>query len=64
MDEDGRNVLEASRPREFDELAKLLHPRGERVFFGAYDPDASPAGLGERFVKHLPAAGAAMPAVR
>ena len=62
MDEDGRNVLEASRPREFDELAKLLHPRGERVFFGAYDPDAPPAGLGERFVKHLPAAGAAMPA--
>ena len=58
---DGKNVLEASRPREFDELAKLLHPRGEQVFFGAYDQDAPPVGLGERFVNHLPAARAAMP---
>jgi len=62
VDKDGKNVLEASRPREFDELAKLLHPRGEQVFFGAYDPDAPPAGLAERFVQHMPAARAAMPA--
>ena len=62
VDKDGKNVVEASRPREFDELATLLHPRGEQVFFGAYDPDAPPAGLRERFVKHVPAARAAMPA--
>jgi menaquinone-dependent protoporphyrinogen oxidase len=58
----GKNVLEATRPKEFDELARLLHPSGEQVFFGAYDPDAPPVGLAERFVKHLHAAQAAMPA--
>ena len=41
---DGKNVLETTRPKEFDELAKLLHPRGEQVFFGAYDPGAPPVG--------------------
>ncbi|TVZ07344.1 flavodoxin [Trebonia kvetii] len=35
VDKDGKNVLEATRPKEFDELTKLLHPRGEQVFFGA-----------------------------
>jgi hypothetical protein len=58
VDKDGKNVLQASRPKEFDELTKLLHPRGEQVFFGAYDPDASPVGLGERLVQHMPPAGA------
>jgi menaquinone-dependent protoporphyrinogen oxidase len=62
VDKDGRNVLETSRPKEFDELTKLLCPRGEQVFFGAYDPDAPPVGLGERFVRHMPAARAAVPA--
>ena len=62
VDKDGKNVLEASRPKEFDELHKLLHPRGEQVFFGAYDPDAPAVGLGERFVKHVPAARDALPA--
>jgi menaquinone-dependent protoporphyrinogen oxidase len=60
-DKDGKNVLEASRPKEFGEPTKLLHPRGEQVFFGAYDPDAPPVGLGERLVRHMPAARAAMP---
>jgi len=62
VDKDGRNVLETTRPKEFAELTKLLHPRGEQVFFGAYDPDALPVGLGERFARHMPAARAAMPA--
>ncbi len=61
VDKDGKNVLQTSRPKEFDELTKLLHPRGEQVFFGAYDPDAPPVGLGERFIQHMPAARAAMP---
>ena len=30
--------------------------------FGAYDLDAPPVGAGERFVRHMPAARAAMPA--
>jgi menaquinone-dependent protoporphyrinogen oxidase len=61
VDKDGKNVLQTTRPKEFDELTELLHPRGEQVFFGAYDPDAPPVGLVERFVQHMPAAGA-MPA--
>ncbi|TVZ05719.1 flavodoxin [Trebonia kvetii] len=62
VDKDGKNVLEATRPKEFDELTKLLHPRGEQVFFGAYDPDAPPVGAGERLVRHMPAARTALPA--
>jgi menaquinone-dependent protoporphyrinogen oxidase len=56
VDEDGRDVLDATRPKEFDELRDLVHPRAERVFFGAWDPDAPPIGLGERLVRHMPAA--------
>jgi menaquinone-dependent protoporphyrinogen oxidase len=62
VDKHGKNVLETSRPKEFAELTKPLHPRGEQVFFGAYDPDAPPVGLGEWFVQHMPAARAALPA--
>lgn len=62
VDKDGKNVLETSRPKEFDELTRLLHPRGEQVFFGAYDPDAPPVGLGERLLQHMPATRDALPA--
>ena len=62
VDKDGKNVLEVTRPKEFDELTKLLHPRGEQVFFGAYDPDAPPVGPGERLVRHMPATRDALPA--
>jgi menaquinone-dependent protoporphyrinogen oxidase len=40
-------VLKASIPREFDELAVQLHPRDQKVFYGAYDPDAAPVGVAE-----------------
>jgi menaquinone-dependent protoporphyrinogen oxidase len=49
-------------PGEFDELAELLHLRGQQLFSGAVDPDAPPVGLGERLTRHLPAATAAIPA--
>lgn len=62
VDKEGRNVLETTRPKEFDELETLLRPRGEQVFFGAFDPDAAPVGLAERFVHHMPAARQALPA--
>lgn len=62
VDDDGRDVLEVCRPKEFDELGTLLHPRGERVFFGAFDPDAPAAGIGERMLRLMPASRAAMPA--
>ncbi len=61
VDEQGRDVLETARPREFDELHDLVDPRDERVFFGAWNPDAPPVGFGERLLRHLPA-NDAMPA--
>jgi menaquinone-dependent protoporphyrinogen oxidase len=62
VDDKGQDVREGSRPREFVELTDLLRPRDERVFFGAYDPDAKPVGLGERLVRRMPAARNALPA--
>jgi menaquinone-dependent protoporphyrinogen oxidase len=61
VDKDGKDVLESSRPGELDTLAQLLDSREERVFFGAYDPDAPPIGFGERMLRHLPAAADALP---
>jgi menaquinone-dependent protoporphyrinogen oxidase len=60
VDAKGRDVVEASVPKEFAELAEAIHPRERRVFFGAYDPDAEPVGLAER----LGAVFMRMPAVR
>ncbi|MDO8145175.1 flavodoxin domain-containing protein [Isoptericola sp. 178] len=54
VDEKGRDVREAARPREFAELSELLQPRGEEVFFGAYDPEEKPIGLAERFTRKMP----------
>ena len=48
VDAKGRDVLAASRPAEFAELSEAIHPREERIFFGAYDPSAKPVGLLER----------------
>lgn len=62
VDEKGQDVLRTTRPQEFDELTALVHPRGERVFFGAYDPDAAPVGLAERAMRLMPAARSALPA--
>ena len=62
MDEEGRDILEATRPKEFDELSALIHPRGERVFFGAWDPEAPPVGFGERLLRLMPATRGATPA--
>ena len=62
VDEKGQDVRVAARPKEFTELSQQLRPRGERVFFGAFDPDAPPIGIGERVVRHMPAAKDAMPA--
>jgi menaquinone-dependent protoporphyrinogen oxidase len=54
VDDEGRDVLETTRPKEFDELHELIRPRGEMVFFGAWDPDAPPVGVVERMLRHLP----------
>ncbi len=62
VDDHGTDVLVSSRPKEFDELEALIEPRGTRIFFGAYDPDAEPVGMAERAMKLMPAAKAALPA--
>lgn len=61
VDEDGVDIFEASRPKEFEELHELIHPRGDHVFFGAYDPDAPAKGVGERLMRLFPAARSALP---
>jgi menaquinone-dependent protoporphyrinogen oxidase len=65
VDAKGRDVVEASEPREFAEFSGVIHPRDARIFFGAYDPDAAPIGfmerLGSRFTR-LPAVREALPA--
>jgi menaquinone-dependent protoporphyrinogen oxidase len=55
VDKDGRDVLETTVPRDFARLREAVHPRGERVFFGAYDPAARPIGVAERLLSLMPA---------
>jgi menaquinone-dependent protoporphyrinogen oxidase len=65
VDAKGRDVVEAARPAEFSEFEETIHPRDERIFFGAFDPDAKQIGLMERFgapFMRVPAVRAAMPA--
>jgi menaquinone-dependent protoporphyrinogen oxidase len=65
VDAAGRDVLDAAEPREFAEFTSVINPVDERVFYGAYDPDAKPIGfverLGARFTR-LPAVRDALPA--
>lgn len=37
VDEQGRDVREEARPRDFAELESSIHPRDSKVFFGALD---------------------------
>jgi menaquinone-dependent protoporphyrinogen oxidase len=66
LDAKGRDQLVTARPKEFAEFARELEPRDERVFFGAWDPEAPPVGLAEglmaRFARFLPATKEALPA--
>lgn len=55
VDRKGRDMLVASEPKEFAELRSTLNPRGEQVFFGAFDLDAPPIGMAERIARHMPA---------
>ena len=65
VDAKGRDQLKAAEPKEFAEFARTIQPREQRVFFGAYDPDAAPAGLAEglmaRFMRIAPAVRQALP---
>jgi menaquinone-dependent protoporphyrinogen oxidase len=61
VDKEGRDVLEASVPKEFASLRTRIAPRGQRVFFGALDPSAKPIGMAERFMALMPAARDSLP---
>ncbi len=61
VDANGRDAYESARPREFPELDEAIHPREERIFFGAYDPNASPVGFMERLTRLMPATRNALP---
>ena len=62
VDSKGRDVRATSEPKEFTEFSPIITPRGTRVFFGAWDPEASPVGLMERVMHAIPQAREAMPA--
>lgn len=61
VDDEGNDVLVESRPKEFDDLAMALNPKGEKVFFGAWDPDLPAVGVAERMFKAMPASREALP---
>lgn len=61
VDKQGRDVLETTIPKEFPELRQAIHPRGEKVFFGAVEPAAKPVGLAEQFMALMPAGKDALP---
>jgi menaquinone-dependent protoporphyrinogen oxidase len=61
VDEEGHDVLETTRPREWRELAPMVRSRGERVFFGAWDPTQPPKGMAERLMRLMPAARDGLP---
>ena len=61
VDKEGRDVLVVCLPKEFAKLRDAIHPRAEKVFFGAFDPAAKPIGFAERVVSLMPAARAAFP---
>ena len=60
VDAKGQDALVTAEPRDFRELRATLHPRGERVFFGALDPNAPPVGVAERLMRLMPVASDAM----
>jgi menaquinone-dependent protoporphyrinogen oxidase len=51
-DEQGRDQLEITRPRQFDELGKAVLPRGTQVFYGALDPEQ--LRMVDRIIRRLP----------
>jgi menaquinone-dependent protoporphyrinogen oxidase len=47
--------------KKLDELIALTHPRGHKVFLGAFDPDDPPKAMSERLARMLPAVKKILP---
>lgn len=52
----GKDLLATMVPREFPGFDTEIHPREEKVFFGAWDPSAPPIGAMEKIMNLFPAA--------
>jgi menaquinone-dependent protoporphyrinogen oxidase len=48
--------------KKLDELIALTHPRGHKVFMGAFDPNDPPKAMSERLARMLPAVKKILPA--
>lgn len=55
----GHDLREAALPKELGQLRDAIQSRGDRVFFGALDPDG--LTLPERTVRRMPAGRALLP---
>ena len=52
-DDQGRDVREATEPREIAEFREMIHPQDHRVFFGAMQPKK--LGFFHRLIFNMPA---------
>jgi len=59
VDKDGKDVLTEAEPKQFAEYDELLHPRGKRVFRGAYDHEKLRGA--DRMIVWMPAIRELMP---
>ena len=56
-------MFETTVPKEFASFEQEIHPRAEKVFFGAWDPSYPRIGVMERLMAVMPAAKNALPPV-
>ena len=47
--------------KRINALSDRIHPRGHRVFEGAFDPSDPPKAISERFVRMMPGSGKILP---
>ena len=60
VDAEGKDVLAEAAPKEFAEFDDLIHPRGRKVFFGAFHPEEIRGG--DRIATWIPAVKHLLPA--
>ena len=58
-DKEGRDLLAATEPKQFDLFAQSVVPRGRQVFFGALDP--ARLRFADKMLRRLPKGRAVLP---